>query len=299
MPLMFKVQQRFGTGPLPLLLATGGLLGVTFPLSKLAREAGVAPTIWAFIIAAGTAAFLSPLLIWTRRTLPMNIRSLCFYGIAGLVSNVIPNVLVFTVIPKLGAGFTAILFTLSPIFTLIFATVLRMRRPTALGTVGIGLGFVGSLLIIFSKGQIEHPSAPIWIGLALLIPITLACGNIYRTLAWPTGQDGLTLAIGTNIAAALVLAAVLLVSSGKLDVVTVLAVPWLILAQVIASGLMFSLFFRLQHVGGPVYLSQIGYVAATVGLAAGAVLGERYGFITWLGAFVVACGVALTSAAQR
>ena len=36
-------------------------------------------------------------------------------------------------------------------------------------------------------------------------------------------------------------------------------------------------FFRLQAVGGPVYLSQIGYVAAAVGLFSGTLfLGESY-----------------------
>ena len=41
-------------------------------------------------------------------------------------------------------------------------------------------------------------------------------------------------------------------------------------------------------VGGPVYLSQIGYVAAAVGLFSGTLfLGERYGLLTWLGAAVI------------
>lgn len=64
---------------------------------------------------------------------------------------------------------------------------------------------------------------------------------------------------------------------------------------------MFAVFFRLQSVGGPVYLSQIGYVAAAVGLATGAfVLGEHYGLLTWLGAVVVTAGGGLmTTRAQQ
>lgn len=63
---------------------------------------------------------------------------------------------------------------------------------------------------------------------------------------------------------------------------------------------MFTVFFRLQRVGGPVYLSQIGYVAAAVGLGIGSsVLGESYGIFTWLGAVIVAIGVVMTTVAHK
>jgi len=62
---------------------------------------------------------------------------------------------------------------------------------------------------------------------------------------------------------------------------------------------MFVFFFQLQKVGGPVYLSQIGYVGAAVGLLSGTLLlGERYGPLTWAGALVIAAGVAMTTRAQ-
>ena len=62
---------------------------------------------------------------------------------------------------------------------------------------------------------------------------------------------------------------------------------------------MFAFFFRLQAVGGPVYLSQIGYVAAALGLVAGNLfLGERYQLATWTGAAVIMLGVAMTTRAQ-
>ena len=72
------------------------------------------------------------------------------------------------------------------------------------------------------------------------------------------------------------------------------AVPWVALAQVLASSAMFSMFFRLQQVGGPTYLSQISYVAAAIALFAGtAMLGESYAWTTWAGALVIVAGIAL------
>ena len=37
-------------------------------------------------------------------------------------------------------------------------------------------------------------------------------------------------------------------------------------AQLAVSTVVFLMFFRLQQIGGPTYLSQIGYVAAAVGV---------------------------------
>jgi drug/metabolite transporter (DMT)-like permease len=76
-------------------------------------------------------------------------------------------------------------------------------------------------------------------------------------------------------------------------------VPLLVLAQVISASTMFAFFFRLQAVGGPVYLSQVGYVAAAVALFSGIFfLGERYQLLTWIGASITVLGVAMTTKAQ-
>ena len=75
--------------------------------------------------------------------------------------------------------------------------------------------------------------------------------------------------------------------------------PLAALAQVLVAGMTFPLFFRLQQKGGPVLLSQIGYVAAAVGLiAATFLLGEQYSLMTWVGAAVIAFGVVITIVAQ-
>jgi drug/metabolite transporter (DMT)-like permease len=59
------------------------------------------------------------------------------------------------------------------------------------------------------------------------------------------------------------------------------------------------MFFRLQLLGGPTYLSQIGYVAAAVGVFIGVLgFGETYPASVWLGVIVIALGIALSTTAQ-
>ena len=62
---------------------------------------------------------------------------------------------------------------------------------------------------------------------------------------------------------------------------------------------MYLTFFRLQAVGGPTYLSQIGYVAAALSVAIGvALLGETYPTMVWAGVAIVAAGIGLSTLAQ-
>jgi drug/metabolite transporter (DMT)-like permease len=285
-----------------LLVGCGVFLGATFPLQKTAAQAGVPPASWVFAMTFGASLFLLGRAVIAGKRPEMTRAHLTYYGIAALISFVIPNLLVFISIPKIGAGLTAVMFALSPIMTLLLASIVNRRQPDAAGAAGLGLGLAGALVIIAFRGEAApgQSTALGWVALGLLIPAFLACGNIYRSLQWPAGADPLALAAATNLAAAaLLFAAVFAAGEGWVGLRLVASVPALIGAQVVATAIMLSMFFRLQQVGGPVYLSQIGYVAAAVGLISGTlVLGERYPPATWAGALVVVAGVALVTWSQ-
>src|SRR5581483_8505544 len=99
-------------------------------------------------------------------------------------------------------------------------------------------------------------------------------------------------------------AAILLIAiacwTGAIDRAPVLlAIPRLVVAQIFASAGMLALYFQLQMVGGPVTLSQIGTVAAAVGVLIGTVLlGERYPAIVWIGIAIITVGITLTARAR-
>lgn len=290
-----------------LLLVTGGLLGLTPPLAKLAAEGGVPAALWAFVISFGAGSVLLIALLAGGGRLGLGSGRLRYYFVAAAISYALPNLLLLSAIPHLGAGYAGIMLTLSPIATLLLSLLLGVRRPSRLAIAGIAVGFLGALLVASTRGEAGRPAELSWVLLGLLVPLSLAAGNIYRTWAWPKEAGPIELAAGSHLAAALLLAALLLepgpapdgalASDGALALLA--AHPALVLAQVAAASAMFAFFFRLQAVGGPVYLSQIGYVAAAVGLLAGVFfLGERYAPLTWLGAAVVALGVALTTKAQ-
>ena len=283
--------------PLLLLLSVGAALGCNFPLGKLASSAGVGPALWAAVISLGAGVVMlaiSRLAEGEGGGRPV----LGFAITSGFISYVVPNFLTFAAIPHIGSGMAAIMFALSPVVTALLSIVLKVRPPSLLGLLGIGLGLAGALIIIFARnaGISAGPSG--WLLLATLIPMALGLGNVSRTMAWPAGAGPMRLAALTNLAAVppLLLAAAL---SGGMDIAPLLAIPGLVVAQLTASSLMFVMFFRLQQAGGPTYLSQIGYIAAAVGVGFGVVLlGETYPPPVWAGVAVVGAGIALSTLAQ-
>ena len=218
--------------PALLLLAVGTLLGLNFPLGKLAQAAQVPAVLWAALISLGASTLL--------------------------------------------------------------------RAPARLEYWGIAIGFGGALLVALARGEAGRPAAWLWVGVGLLIPLLLALGNVYRSLDWPPRADGTWLAVGSHGVAALLLLALCALTGAWRGLPALAGVPWLAAAQVAAAVLMFPLFFRLQALGGPVLLSQIGTVGAGVGVAVGAgLLGERYPPLVWGGVALIALGIGLTVWARR
>ena len=286
--------------PAFLLVATGTLLGLTFPLAKLGSQAGVAPVVWACVFSTGAVVGLVLFRLLSGKPLLLKVRNLPFYVIGGLISLVLPNLLTYRVIPELGSGFTGLMFTLSPLFTLAISSIWQVRMPNRLGLVGIAFGFSGAVVVALTRGEVGNPASIGWLLAGICIPLLLATGNVYRTMAWPKNAEPMELAIGMNLAAALMLLLMIMLSAdvslpGGLETIVLTAVLTALVASV-----MVSVHSRLQFVGGPTYLSQIGYIAAGVALLIGMlVFGETYSWVTWAGAFIILVGAALSMKAQK
>ena len=285
--------------PLFLLLGTGIALGLNFPLGKLAMAAGIAPALWAAMISAGTGLVMLLIVAVTERKDLSRTSTLYFAIVSSFLSYVVPSVLTYTVIPKIGSGLAAIMFALSPVVTALLSVIFRVRPPNLISIFGIVVGLAGAGIIIFSRNTDFSGGAAPWILLALLIPLFLGAGNVFRTVAWPFGASPRKLAAHTNIAAVPFLAVLVYGLTGTIDVMPLANIPWLVALQLVVSIIMFLMFFRLQQVGGPTYLSQIGYVAAAVGVVVGVFyFGETYPKSVWTGAGIIAIGIAFSTLGQ-
>lgn len=281
--------------PLLLLLTTGLLLGLYFPIGKLAHQAGFDPMLWALVISLGPGLLIALVSI-VRGTFSLRASHLAFGLLSGMLAYVVPNALGFAALPHVGSGFMSLMYAFSPLVTAGVSMAAGVRPPNGKLMAGVAFGFAGAFLIALSRNGLQMEGGSHWFWLAFLVPVSLGFGNVFRTAYWPQGMTPLQMAAITNIVAALPLALLLLVWGQDGAITQAMQSPGLLLVQIVLSSAMFVVFFRLQWVGGPTYLSQIGYVAAAVGLLLGVFfLGEHYPPLVWAGAGAIAIGVAISN----
>ncbi len=292
--------------PLLLLFAAGLSLGLIFPLGKLSADLGLPPLAFAGATAAGASVVLAFICRIAGERVFVNTETLRYAVIAGQLTFAIPFVTLLVVIPHLGSGIPAILQSLAPLVTLGIVSALGVERPGGLRIAGLLIGLIGTSIILLERNSDSiGADAPIgWFLLALVTPASLAAGNVYRTTHWPDGNGPLPLAMLTLASAAggITLLAVVLSFAGLVSISLgdATAGLGLIAAQSLAIGVGYAFFFRLQQVGGPVYLSQISYLNTGVGVAFAVLLfGERLSLTVWLAVALILFGVAMVNQSAR
>lgn len=282
--------------PFICLLVGGALIGISTNLAKYAGEVGVTPLAFLFWSITGAAVILWVIAFIRQELPPLSARSFEYYFVAALISVAGSNLLLFSAIPHVGAGFVALIISLPPLLTYLGALTLRMERFSIIRALGVAAALMGAGVLALRK--FTAPDASIfWIVIALCGPVLLAIGNIYRTLRWPDKASPSALAPGMLMAAALLL---LIFSALPNFSVTVPIKEWLPLGVItIQAGVFagqFLLLFVLQKTGGPVLLSLLGSVGAVVGVPVAIFLqGESPPAGLFLGASLIALGVALVT----
>lgn len=282
--------------PFACLLAGGALTGVSTNLAKYAGDIGLTPLGFLFWSITGAAIILLIVALIRNQPPPFNVRSFEYYFVAALVSVAAANLLLFSAIPHVGAGFVALIISLPPLLTYLGALILRIEQFYLIRALGVAAALIGAGVLAIHK--LSAPDASVfWILIALCGPVLLAIGNIYRTLRWPDNASASALAPGMLIMATLLLGLFSAVSSFSI------AVPlegWLPLGVIGVQACVFAgqflLLFLLQKTGGPVLLSLLGAVGAVVGVPIAIFLqGERPPEGLFLGATLIAIGVALVT----
>ncbi|MBM3568114.1 MAG: DMT family transporter [Alphaproteobacteria bacterium] len=282
------------TKALLLVIAVGTILGFCPPLAKIAAGRGVDALSFAFWQSLGAGIGLTLLCGARGVRAPVDARHLRYALIGGCLTLAAPHVLAYSAVTRIGSGLLGIVYTLPPIVTYAMMLALRRERFEAMRAAGIALGLIGAVLIVGLRGGLPDPAMWSWMLAALGVPVLLAMGNVYRTVDWPVGASGQALAAATLLGSSAILAAAALAGGHPihrpgLD-------DWPIAAVVLLTGLGYLLYFELQRVAGPVYLSFIGYLMILVGVGFGhAVWDERLPPLTWLAIGVIAAGLLLVN----
>jgi drug/metabolite transporter (DMT)-like permease len=284
--------------PVVLLLLVGCLLAISINVAKAASAAGASPLLTAFAATGGAGLVLLARAALSREVISLQPGRLAFYMGAGALSYAFPNALVFAAASHVGSGYAAILHAFVPGLTYVVALAWGLDRLSGIRSLGVAFGLIGALVVIVARLGFSAPEQTFWVLLALAAPVSIALGNVVRSRFWPAGATPGALAPALLLAAGLQLGIALLMQP------TAASPPVgsvrLLLFQALVSAIFYHLYFRLQHLAGPVYLSQIGYVAAGFGLPLAAFLFDERITLPMLGGVTfVALGVLLVKPAQQ
>ena len=287
-------KNRRGLYALACLLLVGVFLSLSLVVAKLANSAGAPPLSFLMTSMVGAGLVLWGISAQQRQPVALNRRTLEYALISGALF-ALPNALGFLAIRHVGAGFISISFAFPILITWALAVVLQLEKMRWLRLFGVLLGMVGGLVLAMAKSG-GSGGAQGWALLVMAMPVVIACGNIYRTLRWPQNAGPVFLAALMMFGGALTLLPfALLVEPEQIQrLFSSLQTVQFLVMEIVVFSVLYLFYFVLQKLAGPVYLSQIGTVAALSGsLIAVLLLGEAPPANIALAAALIAIGTLL------
>ena len=278
-----------------LLVLTGCLLALAVLLSKLAATQA-APMLWYLAAAMGGSGLILTVDALRRGEAGGRPLAILGYSLGAGALMALGSMLGYLTVGRVGAAFLALAMAFPTLFTYVLSLVLGMDKLQPLRLLGVAAGMSGGLWLALAKGGQSLPADLPAVIAASAMPLVLAIGNVYRTRYWPREGTPRLLAGVMLLMGAVVTVPIAWWHDGPATLATLWTRPALahiLVVAILSFTLQYLAFFRLQQIAGPVYLSQIGSVAAVVGsLVAVVVFGESLpsGFIP--AAACIALGIA-------
>jgi drug/metabolite transporter (DMT)-like permease len=251
-----------------LLVFVGVLLSLNVLLSKQAAAGGVA-MLWYLTVSMGGSGLVLLLLAARGRDLRRELFGILPFSIGSGALLALGMALGYLTVARVGAAFVALTMAFPTLLTYLMSIAIGMERHSGLRLVGVVVSLTGGIILAQAKGGEMIPADRLAVFTACLIPVVLAIGNIFRSRYWPRGATPLLLAGSMLLSGAIVtLPFAIRIEGGAVTSLWAGPAAQLITAAATLSFTMqYVAFLRLQQIAGPVYLSQIGSVAAIAGTA--------------------------------
>ncbi len=270
------------------LLLLGAVWGASFLFMRVAAPAfGPLPLIAVRVAIA--AAFLSAVLAWRGQ-----LGALRGTGSRMLLLGVVNSALPFTLFAfatlSLPAGFTAVLNATAPLFGALVAWLWLAQRLSPRQTLGLGLGLLGVVILVWHKLTLQIDLPAVGAGLLGALGYGFASHFTRRHLAQ---VPPLAVAAGSQIAASLVLALPALYLGPRS---TPSANGWAcaLTLGIFCTGLAYVMYFRLLARVGPTQAMLVTYLIPVFGILWGYLfLSEPLAPRMLLGLAVILTGTAI------
>lgn len=244
------------------LVLLGMLWGASFLFMRVAvPEFGPVPLI-EIRVAVG-AAFLLTVLAW-RGGLKGLLGKAVPLTVVGAINSALPFSLFAFATLSLTAGFAAVLNATAPLFGALVAYLWLRETMTSARVLGLGVGFVGVLVLVWGKISFKDDGSgwALLAGLAASLAYGIAANYTRRQLS---GVDPVVTATGSQIAAAAML---LPLAALYWPAVMPSALSWfsVIALGIACTGIAYILYFRLIAQVGPATAITVTYLVPVFGM---------------------------------
>lgn len=278
-----------------LLLLLGFIWGTGYSIARFAMTHDVPPLGYSFWQSLGPAIIIGFLTMAqdSGKFAHLSTKRSRFYLISGLTGIVIPNTSMYFAASHLPASILAMIVNTVPIIAYPLALFMRLERFNIWRLFGIGLAFLGLMLIIVPKSSLPSPDLIPWVLATLITPFSFAICSIYIARFRPANTDSLTLSAGMLIFSSLMLIPMVIITDSFYTFQIPFTAPdWVIILEILLSSIGYVLFFQLIKLAGPVYYSMVDTIVVITGILWGyLIFGEQLNRFT--GGAVICIVIAL------
>lgn len=205
---------------------------------------------------------------------------------------IVPNIALYASAKHISVGSMSLLLALIPFFVYIIALSTKIEKFNLLRTFGLLLGFCAMFLLVLPGKNLEIGIAKSWLLVGVLTPIFIASANVFLSSVRFKSVDPISIALGMNSLAALVLAPIafftstspLIFKSGNLSLA--------VLSLSVITSVGFIVFVKLIKNHGPVFASQVNYLVTISGVTWGFIIfSESHSSQFWFALVLILCGL--------
>lgn len=278
-----------------LLAVTSVVWGAAYVFIRSGIEAGAAPLAFAASRYLLAAALFAAVALGTRAAAPTRRQLAVSAAVGGVLVIGLYGGLLYWGEQYTTGGYAALLASTAPLWTVgSGAILLAQERLGGIGLVGIGIGFVGSVVLVLP----EVVGSPVgtWEGPAFIL-VAMASTAVGSVLIrrYGGGAQGLWQISAQFLVAGTMLGVAVLVLPVREALPLTAGVLGPLAVLIAASSLVgYFAYFALHHRVGPLRANVVAYLAPLVGLAVGSgFYGEPFTIWELAGVAIVLAGVTL------
>lgn len=270
--------------------------GTSFILIKQGLKVFAPNEVGALRVTAAGLFLLIPAVMRIKEIAKENYWKLFLSGMMGIF---IPSFLFATAQTRMDSSVAGMLNTLTPIFTLMIGAIIFKQKFKNLAVVGILLGFVGAIVLMFARSGGELGALNVFALLIVIACIFYAC-NLNFIKYKITDLNALTI---TSVSVLFISPLAIIYLLGFTEFTTKLttidgawkACGFVVLLGVMSTAIATFLFNRLVKISTPIFASSVTYLMPIVAVGWGLLDGEVLGLGHFIGMGAVITGVYLAN----